>query len=116
MAATAQVGAELKIGFGTNVYTGYIMEDFNTESTGEQAIVKDENNATGTVLVSDLGTRKSFTAIIKETGGSLTAPLQGATVTINSVNYRTESASVKQTRGASMLTWTGIKEASMTYT
>jgi hypothetical protein len=113
---STQVGETLKIGFGTNVYTGYIMEDFNTEATGEQSIIKDENAATGTVLVADLGTRKTFSAIIKETGGSLTPPAQGATVTINSVNYRTESASVKQTRGASMLNWTGIKEASMTYT
>jgi len=116
MAATSQVGTSLKIGFGSNVYTGYIMEDFTTESTGEQTVVKDENNATGTILVADLGTRKSFTAIIKETGGSLSPPAQGATVTINAVNYRTESASVKQTRGASLLTWTGIKETSMTYT
>ena len=116
MAAIAQKGTTLKIGFGTNAYTGYIMEDFTTEATGEQLVVKDENNATGTILVCDLGTRDSFSAVIKETGGSLTPPAQGSTITINAVNYRVESSSVKQTRLASILNVTAIKEAAMTYT
>lgn len=116
MAATTQKGTTLKIGFGTNVYTGYIMEDFTTTPTGEQAVIKDEDNATVTVLVSDLGNEISFNAIIKETGGSLTPPAIGSSVTINSVVYRCTSSNVKQSRGASMLSFAGIKETSMTYT
>lgn len=116
MAAISQKGTTLKIAFGTNVYTGYIMEDFTTEATGGQDVILDEDAATVTVLVSDLGTRKSFTAIIKETGGSLTPPAQGSSVTINAVVYRVESSSVKQARKASMLTISLIKETSMTYT
>ena len=116
MAVITQKGTTLKICFGTNVYTGYIMEDFTTEGTGVQDVILDEDASTTTVLVSDLGTRKGFTAIIKETGGSLTPPVQGSTMTINSVNYRVESSSVKQSRKASMLTVSVIKEASMTYT
>ena len=116
MAAISQKGTTLKIAYSTNVLTGYIMEDFTTEATGEQDAIKDEDNATTTILISDLGTRKSFTAIIKETGGSLTPPAQGSTVTINSVNYRCESSSVKQSRKASMLTISVIKEDAMTYT
>jgi len=115
MAAITQVGTTLKICYGTNILTGYIMEDFDTEATGEQDVIKDEDNATTTILVSDLGTRKSFTAIIKETGGSLTPPAQGSSVTINSVKYRCESSSVKQSRKASMLTLAIIKEVAMTY-
>jgi len=114
MAAITQVGLELKIGFGDNVYTGYIMEDFDTEATGVQDVIQDEDAAIITILVSDLGTRKSFTAIIKGTG-SLTPPAQGSSLTINAVKYRVESSSVKQSRKASMLTVAAIKEASMTY-
>lgn len=114
MAAIAQIGTELKIGFGTNVYTGYIMEDFGTESTGVQDVILDEDAATTTILVSDLGARINFTAIIKSTG-SLTPPAQGADITINSIVYRVESASVKQSRKASMLTVTAIKEESISY-
>lgn len=115
MAAISQIGTTLKIGYGTNVLTGYIMEDFTTEPTGEQDVIKDEDNATVTVLVSDLGSRISFNAIIKETGGSLTPPAVGADVTINGIVYRCESASVKQSRKASMLSVTAIKEVSMSY-
>jgi hypothetical protein len=115
MAVITQKGTTLKICFGTNVYTGYIMEDFTTEATGVQDVILDEDAATTTILVSDLGTRNSFTAIIKGTG-SLTPPAQGSTMTINSVNYRVESSSVKQSRKASMLTVSVIKEISMTYT
>lgn len=115
MSAPSQLGTVLKIGFGGNTYTGYIMEDFNTESTGEQAVIKDEDNATCTVLVCDLGNRNSFSAIIKNAGGSLTPPAQGAPLTINSVKYRVESASVKQIRLTSILNSTVIKEAAMTY-
>ena len=114
MAAITQLGTELKIGFGTNVYTGYIMEDFSTEASGVQDVILDEDAATTTILVSDAGARISFTAIIKS-AGSLTPPAQGADISINSVVFRVESASVKQSRKASMLTVTAIKEESMTY-
>jgi hypothetical protein len=114
MAATVQKGTTLKIGFGSNTYTGYIMQDFATSPTGAQTVIHDENAATITVLVADLGNQIDFTAIIMDTG-SLTAPAIGSTVSINSVGYRTLASSVKQSAGASMLTFSGIKEASMTY-
>lgn len=114
MAAISQLGTELKVGFGTNIYTGYIMEDFTSEATGEQIPIKDENNATGTILVCDAGTRFSFSALIKSTG-SLTPPAQGADIVINLVTYRVESSSVKQLRTASVLSVTAIKEDSMSY-
>ena len=114
MAAITQLGATLKIGFGTNVYTGYIMEDFSTDPSGVQDVILDEDAATTTILVSDLGNQISFSAIIMD-AGSLTPPAMGSSVTINAVLYRTETSSVKQSRKASILTFTGIKEASMTY-
>ena len=116
MAAIAQKGTSLIIGFNNYVYTGYFMQDVDLEPTGEQDVVKDEDNATTTVLVSDLGTQISFNAIIKTTSGSIVPPALGSSVTINSVVYRTLSSSVKLTAKAAMLSYTGIKEASMTYT
>jgi hypothetical protein len=113
--ATAQLGTTLKIGFSTNVYTGYIMEDFESEPTGDVEVIKGEDNETTTILTSDLGDRIKFSAIIKGTG-SLTPPDKSSIVSINSVKYRTEQSSVKQTRGASILNFQGIKEDSMTYT
>jgi hypothetical protein len=115
MAVTVQKGTTLKIGFASNTYTGYFMQDFTTSPTGTQTEIHDEDGATTTVLVSNLGNQIDFTAIIKDTG-SLTAPAIGSSVTINSVLYRTLSSSVKQTAGAAVLTFSGIKETSMTYT
>ncbi len=114
MAAIVQKGETLKIGFGDNTYTGYIMQDFTKESTGEQDVIKDENNATVTVLVSDQGYQIGFTAIIKDSG-SIIPPDQGDSITIDSVAYRVLSASVKQTSKASELTISAIKEDSMSY-
>ena len=114
MAVITQLGETLKIGFATNVYTGYIMEDFSTDPSGVQDVILDEDAATTTILVSDLGNKISFSALIKD-AGSLTPPTLGESVTINSIKYRTESSSVKQSRKASILSFSGIKEASMTY-
>jgi len=115
MAATTQTGQSLIIGFNNMVYTGYIMQTLAIKATGEQTVIKDEDAATTTILISNLGTALDFTAIIKSTG-SITPPTKGQSVTINNVVYRTEDASVKLTAGAAELTWSGIKEASMTYT
>ena len=114
MASIVQKGETLKIGFGGNTYSGYIMQDFSAESTGEQDVIKDEDNATVTILVSDLGEQIGFTAIIKD-AGSITPPAIGSSITINSVVYRVLSSSFKQTSKASELTVSAIKEDSMTY-
>ena len=91
------------------------MQSQSREATGEQKVLKGEDNQTLTVLVEDLGERLSFEALILDSGGSLTPPAQGSTVTINTVAYRTESASVDFQAEEARLKWTGIKEASMTY-
>jgi hypothetical protein len=115
MAATVQRGTALKIGFGNNIYTGYVMQDFTKTPTGEQAVIKDENNATMTILVSDLGNQIDFTAIVLNTG-SLTPPALGAAITVDTVNYRCISSNMKHTVGATVFTFSGIKEDSMSYT
>jgi len=112
--AIAQLGTSVKIGFDNQIYTGYIMQDLEIEPTGEQDIIMDEEAATETILISNLGNRITFNAIILGTG-SLVPPAIGSSVTIKNIVYRCESSSVKYTAKASMLAFTGIKETSMTY-
>ena len=115
MAAT-QVGTTLKIGFASNAYTGTIVESFDTEAIDKNVEeIPDELGATETIVLMDPATQISFTAVIKETGGSLTPPAIGSSITVNSVLYRCLSSSVAQTTGASRLSITAIKEDSMTY-
>ena len=111
--AISQEGTTLKIGFTGNTITNLIMEDVNTEGTGEQTVIKDENNATGTILVSDLGKRVSFNAIVTDDYSADLPPALGSYITIGTTKYRVESASYKQVRGASTLSVTAIREASM---
>lgn len=113
MAATVQKGTTLKIGFTGSTITSLIMEDVTNESAGEQAVIKDEDNATGTILVSDLGKKVSFTAIVIGAYAADLPPALGSTITVGTTKYRVESASFKQARGQSILSVSGIREASM---
>ena len=111
--AIGQTGTALKVGFTGNTITYLIMEDVNTESTGVQDSILDENAATGTILISDLGKRVSFTAIVADDYSADLPPAQGSIITIGTTKYRVESASFKQGRKQSTLTVSGIREASM---
>ena len=113
MAAISQTGTTLKVGFTGNTITNLIMEDVNSEATGEQDAIKDENNATGTILISDLGARVSFTAIVTDDYSGDLPPAQGSIITIGTTKYRVESASFKQQRKQSTLTVSAIREVSM---
>ena len=113
MAAITQKGTILIIGFDGNTYTGLFMEGATKEQTGTQKIIKDEDNATVTVLVEDLGIRRTLRGIVKSEGW--TEPRQGDMVTINSINYRVESISTEYSAEEARITLTAIKEDSMTY-
>ena len=116
MAAT-QLGTDVKIGFGSNAYTGTLLESYTTEAVdGNVEEILDELGATETVVLMNPATQISFTAVILDSGGSLTPPAIGASITVNSVVYRATSSSVSQVAGASRLSLTAIKENAMTYT
>lgn len=120
MAAIVQKGTTLKIGYGSLAYTGYVPQDWTHTPTGEQKELKDTNNATLTVLVENLGDQHSGSLLILDSGGSITPPAKGATVTLTppggtSTNYRCVDSSVKFTAEESILSLTIIKEVSMTY-
>jgi hypothetical protein len=114
MAAITQKGTTLKVGFTGSTITSLIMEDSTKESSGEQTVVKDENNATGTILVSDLGKTVSFTAVVIGAYAGDLPPALGTTITVGTTKYRVTAASFKQNRTQSTLSVSGIREDSMT--
>jgi len=113
MAAITQKGTNLTIGFAGNTYAGLFMEGATKEQTGTQKVIKDEDNATVTVLVEDLGIRRTLRGIVKATGW--TEPRQGGSVTINGDAHRVESVSTEYSAEEARITMTVIKEDSMTY-
>jgi hypothetical protein len=84
--AVVQKGTAMKVGFGSLSYAGYIPEDgveFMGTQYANEAMIKDENNAVMTIILSrpHLPFRASF--VIKDDGtGTMTPPDHGAVVTL----------------------------------
>lgn len=120
MAAIVQVGTTLKIGFGSFAYAGYVAQSVSEETTGEIKVIKDANNATMTKLIEDKGFRLTLKLLILDSGGSITPPAKGTTVTLippkgTSTSYMCEASSVDFTAEESTLNLTLVDEDSMTY-
>ena len=115
MAAITQVGEDVVIGFGGNTVTGLVMRSVSVASTGEQKVLKDEDNATFCVLVEDLGQEIDIEAMILSDYEGETPPEKGSTIAINSVNYRVVDASLDRGAEEAVLRVKAIKEDAMTY-
>ena len=113
-APTVLAAAAPKIGFTGSALTGLWRISQTITNVGEEEIVKDEDNATCAVVISDKGAEITVTATMKASGYTL--PAVGDTVQINSVNYRvTGTPSVAEGKTIATVTFTCRKEASMTY-
>lgn len=121
MAAITQVGTALKIGYASFAYSGYVAQALTHEATGEIKVLKNTDNATFCKLIEDLGHRFTLKLFILSSGGSITPPAKGSTVTITTpagdvTPCMCESATVEHQAEENMLNVTLIKEESMTYT
>jgi hypothetical protein len=114
-----QQGETLKIGFGAAAYTGYIVDEWESSTDADEEIVKAENGDTVTVITMDPRAVHNATFIIKN-AGSIAPPAKNSVLTLippqgTSTKYRVQTASVRFARGATRLTVSMLKEASMTY-
>lgn len=120
MAAT-QLGTDLKISFGDLSYTGYVAQDASLSfPEGNEEVIRDADGATHTIIHMDPGQRVSVTFVILSATGSITPPIEGATVTLTppqgtETAYRCVSGEASFAAGATRLALELIKEGSMTY-
>ena len=115
MTAPVQKGTAMNIGCGGYTYTGWVVEEAGLEPTAEIEVIKDEDNATQTKILSDPGVRVTISCI-GEGSSTLEAVKKGDAITVNSVSMMVEEARQTRTRGVIKATLTLVKEASMTYT
>ena len=115
MAAIVQKGTNVQIGFGGMTYSGVVLQDASEESTGDHDIVRDTDNAAHTRLISNLGKRISFTAVILSTPGITTPPAQSTVVSIDGASYIVVSSKIDYQAKESRLSLTLEKEDSITY-
>jgi len=118
MAAPSQIGQAWELGFSGAEYTGFATEDLEVKPEAEEEIVKDDDNATATVITYDAKTVTSGTWMIKS-GSSITAPIKNSIVSLKepggvaAVKRRVQESSVKFSRGIARLSMTLVREASM---
>jgi hypothetical protein len=111
MAAIAQKGTLVIVGFAGHTYAGLSMEQVSKEQTGTQKTILDQNNEPVTILISDLGRRYTVRGIVL--AADWVEPEVGDTITLNSVAARVESISTEEAGEESRVSMTVISEDSM---
>lgn len=115
MGAPTQKGITLIVGIGSLVYSGHIVEEAGVKPTADVEVIKDEDNATCTKIISDPGKEISLT-ILAKSGSGVESLTIGSVITVNSVAYMVTDVDPKRSRGVLKATIKGVKEDSMTYT
>jgi len=116
MAAIAQIGTNVTVGFNGITYTNFIMDDSGESLTADIEEIRDADNATGTKLISNKGKRYTLTGTLKSAQiATIRAWDKGTTLSVNSVNCMIEDVEISNSRVGTKVTVTVIKEASMTY-
>ena len=114
MAAPSIKGATVLIGFPTGEsVSGVIRDTYDRETTADIEHIRDEDNNEVTALVSNPGRRITVDGVCTTTQAAL---LKGGTVTINSVKYIIETATVRHSRTATRFSLACYKPDSLTYT
>ena len=113
MAAPVIKGATVLIGFPTGEsVSGVIRDTYDRETTADIEHIRDEDNNEVTAIVSNPGLRITVDGVCTEaqTIG------KGDVVTINSIIYLVESATVRHSRTATRFSMTCYKPDGATYT
>jgi uncharacterized Zn finger protein len=114
MGAPTQLGTELLIGLNGKTYSGAIVESASVRATGDVEAVKNEDNETGTKIISDPGQELTVEMIL-EAGTDTETIKKGDAVTVDGVAYMVDDVETKYSRGAAKVTLKLIKEDSMDY-
>ena len=119
--AQVQKGTEVKVGFGSFAYSGYIPEDGLTWSKpyGNEVEITNTSGDMMTKILMDPRQEMTMDLIILASG-SITPPAQGDSLTIttpggSSMSFYCRSARVTFSRSYAKLTLDVVKEDSMTY-
>ena len=110
--AVVQKGTTMKVGFGSLAYSGYLAED-GVEYLGtqyqEEDLIRDENNAVQTILLSSPVVPFRATFLIED-AGSITPPAHGSAVTltnpagVSTAFFCNAGSAVRLSRKVSVLT------------
>jgi len=119
MAAIAQLGENVTVGFNGVTYADFIVDDASEAIIGDIEEIRDADNATETKLISNKGRRYTITGVVKNAGGldaeidALRLIEKGSLITVNSVDCMVEECEISFTRTATKATINFIAEDSM---
>jgi hypothetical protein len=113
MAAPTVLGSTVLIGFPSGEeLSGVIRDSYDKETTADIEHIRDEDNVEVAALVSNPGKRITLDGVCTTGQESI---LKGGTVTINSVVYLVEAATVRHTKLATRFSLTCYKPDGATY-
>ena len=120
--AAVNLGTACKISFGSFAYTGYLPEDGLTwgKAAGNIEEITDEDGDMFAKIVMGPGDQLSGSFVIKDSGGSVTPPIDGATVTVTDpanveLKGMSQGSTVVFSRGVSKLNLNMVKETGIVY-
>lgn len=117
MTTPIQLGETLEIGIGSNTYTGYIVNEVETEPTAEEEVILDEDGDAGTIILTNPGKNKTLQVTGKDGNDPGEDLAIGDIITIDSDNYRVTGAPSTRRAGTALRARISVrKEDSMTYT
>lgn len=116
-----QKGTTIYVGFGSFVYTGYVVEDVTVSyPDGNVEVIKGADGSTMTKIFMDPSTKIDCTVLVLTTTGTVDPPIDGATVGIippkgTLTSFMSSGSNAKYAPGAARLSLSLLKEGSMSY-
>jgi hypothetical protein len=117
MAAIVQKGTTVAVGFGSQTYSGFVMQVVSGPNPdADVSTVVAEDGSTATVLIANKKKTLELEAVVTAAGLAAAAALkQSNFITVNSINYRVLSVSINRGPKETTVRVSCVKETSMTY-